>query len=120
MKSAVVWIDRDIGKVYFYSEEKLERISVRGANSETTVDKSNLKKEPNFFEDIISQLQTHQKIILCGPGIAKYQFRNYLNEHHPAISRKVVGSETIDVPTDDAIRKLRDKLIGLKKLVSAS
>lgn len=124
MQAAVIWIDREIGKIFFFSEKRMERVIVKGTHIEHNSHKTNnldiQRQDGKLFEDLISHLRQIKSILILGPGVAKYHFRNFLNEHHPAIGRSVVGCEAADHPTDSEIAAYATKYFLAKKIPMVS
>jgi stalled ribosome rescue protein Dom34 len=114
MKATVVWVDKEQAKLFHLTEEKMERESIRapGHPNHHTHGKDQLKdsqQDRRLFSEVANKIKGSTSILILGPGVAKHHFRNYLAEHQPALSRKVVGCETVDHPTDAQIAALARK-----------
>jgi stalled ribosome rescue protein Dom34 len=53
-----------------------------------------------LFQEVSQQISLAQQILILGPGVAKHHFQNFLNEHHPSLSKKIVACEAMDFPSD--------------------
>lgn len=114
MANYVVFIDLEHAKVFELhpdrtTETALKRHEVR---HHTGRDKehNNHKNAEKFFHEVAGHLGAAREILLVGPGMAKDQFKEHLARHHHAdIGQKVVGTETVDHPTDGQIVALAKK-----------
>ncbi len=108
MKSAfIVWIDRENAKLFQLSEEKMERVTVHSGHADHHTHRMDGldrgRQERRFYGDVADRLDSDCKILLLGPGVAKHHFMNYLHENCPALSKNIVGCETVDHPSDAQI-----------------
>ncbi len=107
MSSIAVWIDSTHAKVFKFSQEQMERKAFEShtPNHHThPVDSRDIEiRERKLFQQVADELTSARQILILGPGIAKHHFQNFLNEHQPILSRKVVGCETVGDPTDPQI-----------------
>lgn len=103
----VIWIDRAKAKIFQFSQEKMERKTLRShlPDHHTHRQDSNdlEQKERRFFQGVSDAISPNSQILILGPGIVKHHFQNYLNEHYPILSKMVVACETVDHPTDPQI-----------------
>ena len=53
-----------------------------------------------FFDRIVVGLVDVREILITGPGNAKTAFMTYVKDRHPDVAGRVVGTETLDHPTD--------------------
>ena len=120
----MVWIDREIAKIFFLSEKKTARISLKGSHvdhhSHRRDSLDSRRQENKLFHDLLSELKNVQEILILGPGVAKHHFRNFLNEQYPATGRLVLGCEASDHPSDEEILDYAKKYFEEFKIPSAS
>src|SRR5690242_11649002 len=94
-----IWLDRAQAKIFHFSREKMERKTLEVSQQDHhTHRKDHFDKEKvenKLFKDVAAELSTANQILLLGPGVAKHHFQNFLNEHHPVLSRKIVACETL-------------------------
>ena len=111
MSVMVVWIDPEHARLFFFSEEKMERKIVRPPafldSQEDTLEEG--EAETRFFEEICSQLLPVGSVLLMGPGEEKDRFRHYLQYRYPLLGKKVVGCETVDLPNDPQIAAIASR-----------
>ncbi len=110
-KVAVIWIDREHAKLFYFSEtgfQKKEKFHASRKDHHTHArDGYDLQREENFlFREAAQALENVEKILIVGPGISKHHFRNYLREQSPMVFRKVLAVENCDHPTDAQIAAL--------------
>lgn len=107
MKYFAVWIDRTHAKIFQCSRDKIDQ-KMLSFNSQRPgplhLDNEDLAhREKTLFPAVVEALSTGSQILIMGPGVMKHHFQNYLNEHYPLLSKRVVGCETADYPTDPQI-----------------
>ena len=59
--------------------------------------------DPEFLGEVAKALAPAKAILICGPGKARTELAGYLNDHTPAIAKRVWGIEPMDHPTDREI-----------------
>lgn len=113
MSHCVVWIEHDHAKVFSYSPEGSQKSEIKNkyTGSHHTghfeqEKKNNLKK---YYHDLAQQLKDAEKLLLVGPGLAKTEFRNHLEQDHKALAKNIIGIETLDKSTDGEIQNLAKK-----------
>ncbi len=105
MQVYVVWMDSKHAKVYRIQGEKFE-VTTAAANTPDhhTHSKSEDKHKDDhrYFAAIVDLLgHSADRILLVGPGNAKTHFKTHLEDHHnKELAKRVVGTETMDHPTD--------------------
>lgn len=122
MSIFVIWVDREHARIFQFSNEKMERKHLQARHQDhhthpfDGIDQK--KQESEFFTEVITHLAIPEvestRILILGPGVAKHHFQNFLNEHQPALAKKVVGCETVDHPTDAQIAALARKFFNLE------
>jgi stalled ribosome rescue protein Dom34 len=106
MSAYVVWMDLDEAKVFKLVPAGKERRILRRTEirHHTSADPENHKKEAPFFAQVRECVADASELLLLGPGATKDHFRSYLAEKDPAgVGGKIVGSLTVDHPTDNQI-----------------
>jgi len=107
---AVAWIDHQKATVWQFSPTEDERTVVHAHEQHQRVHNRRSihgghrhPADPRFFQETAAALAGVQEILLLGPGLAKQEFANFLNEKHPDLGRKVVAVENADHPTDGEV-----------------
>lgn len=62
-----------------------------------------LAEDHLYFRNIAAVLKDAGEILILGPGNAKNEFVRYIHEHQPILQNRIVGTETIDHPSDGQI-----------------
>lgn len=116
-KQAGLWIDHREAFVVFISEgaEKTQRIesgvekhvrySGRAASAEGSADDQRDRQFAahldKYYDDVITQINGAESILLFGPGEAKGEFKKRLESK--GLGGHIVGVETVDKMTDNQI-----------------
>jgi stalled ribosome rescue protein Dom34 len=114
MANYVVFLDHQHANIFELHPDKLEekhlkRSEIRNHNGKEK-EQNKHKDETKFFNEVVERLAQAHEILLVGPGTAKTQFQHHLEAHHQStVSKKIVGVETVDHPTDGQIVALAKK-----------
>ncbi len=108
MSAYVVWMDSANAKIFHIAGENVEMSKAfRHDPDHHTHNKRDAKQKdsPKFFNDVADHLRaTKDSVLLVGPGVSKNHFVAYLDEHHSGdVARRIVGTESMDHPTDPQI-----------------
>jgi len=118
MSVIAIWIDRDHAKLFEISSERMERKTIQARHTDHHThrpDAIDLKNhEGTFFHELAKSVNSADRLLILGPGVAKYHFRSFLTEQMPALAKKLVGCETVDHPTDNQIAAFAMKFFDLK------
>ena len=60
-------------------------------------------EDPTFFQAVVEALGDAREVLVVGPGQGKAVFRRQLEQHYPAVARRVVGVEPLDHPSNGAL-----------------
>lgn len=99
MSHLVVWVDRGCAKVFHFSEsatEPCDRQVTRFAEADSS----------SLFTQLSWALKPASRILILGPGVAKYHFWTFLSEHFPALRKKVIACEALDIPEDTEVGRV--------------
>lgn len=104
---ACVWIDHREAKVFGIGPEDAERAAITSREPRHHIhrkaDHLDLGSEPTdrgFLAEVAQTLKHAQAILIAGPGRARSELAGYLNEHFPAIGKRIWGVEPMDHPSD--------------------
>lgn len=90
MSHTTIWIDQKHAFIFEFSADKVQEKNM--SNSGNT-DDEHLKK---FFHEVAGHLGSPNQLLIVGPGTAKEEFKNHLEDHHHTLLAKaVVGTETM-------------------------
>jgi stalled ribosome rescue protein Dom34 len=111
MSNFVIWLDQAHTKIFEFSRERMERKNIY-SDLRLKIDQIDLQRqERKYFSEIYNNISQASKLLLLGPGITKHHFQNYLQEQAPALSKKIIGIETTDHPTDAQIATFAGRFI---------
>lgn len=120
MSSYVVWIDQEHAKIFkFLPGGKTENQSVKRHTHEhhTAPDQNHQKGHDAFYHDVAGHLKGAQEVLLVGPGLGKDHFKTHLEKHHHAeLLKSVIGTVSMDHPTDPQIVAEARKVFRAKDL----
>lgn len=108
MSAYVVWMDSGHAKIFHLKGGAVAASkAVRHEHDHHTANKNDSKHKdsPRFFQDVAEHLRTpDDRVLLVGPGVSKNHFVTYLENHHQKdLARRIVGTESMDHPTDAQI-----------------
>jgi stalled ribosome rescue protein Dom34 len=113
--ASAIWLDRTEARLFRFPKEKNSRERFRATHTEHHTHRPDAldqqREEKVLFELIAQKLKGEAAILIFGPGVAKYHFRNYLNEQHPLTARKVVACQAMDHPTDRQIETFAERYL---------
>jgi hypothetical protein len=103
-----VWIDHREARVYVIGQDANSEVTKLVSESPVYhihrkadhVGLGTLPTDPDFLGDVAKALVPAKAILICGPGNARTALAGYLNEHAPALGKRVWGIEPMDHPTD--------------------
>lgn len=103
MSALVVWMDSQHARLYPMDANSGSAGSAL-THKEIRAHTGHEHDHDPFFKDLAHACQNSAEILVMGPGQAKDQFRHYLEKHHlPQILKNIVGTITVDHPTDNQI-----------------
>ena len=104
---AIVWVDHRDAKIFHFDATDVERVVVHTnatgrhlQHKANTTGSGHKGVDKEFFTRIIAALTHTGAILLTGPGNAKTEFKNFIDEQRPDLAARISGVETLDHPTD--------------------
>ena len=121
MSAYVVWMDSASAKIFHINGDDVSvKKSLRHEPDHHTHNKSDAKQKDShrFFDDVATQLATFKDaVLLVGPGVAKSHFVTHLEGHHQKeLALRIVGTESMDHPTDAQIVAFARKYFPVGKV----
>lgn len=102
-----VWIDHREAKVFGIGATEIEGEVVHDRAAHKHIhrkaDHVGMGKDPldhGYLKEVAEALAPFKAIVIAGPGNARTELAGYLNEHYPALAKRVWGIEPMDHPTD--------------------
>lgn len=104
----VIWIDHKEAHILYFDPSKNELIKSVSSHTHLhhkahEIGSGNAPDDHNFFHRVISAVADVNEILIVGPGSAKVELIKHAAVNNPAVSKKIVGVETIDHPSDAQI-----------------
>ncbi len=107
---AVVWLDHLEAKVFHIGLTGSDEMSLHPHlptrhlhHKSSSIGSGHAATDKHFLEEVASALGDAGEILIIGPAGAKTELAHYLQERHPAISKRVVAVEPADHPSDAQI-----------------
>jgi stalled ribosome rescue protein Dom34 len=104
---AVVWLDHNEAHVMHVSPADVEKSIVHPANparhlqrKRGSVSGSRQPEDQNYYHEVVEALAGAAEILIVGPGQAKLELIKHIHSHDHEVSKKVIGVETVDHPSD--------------------
>jgi stalled ribosome rescue protein Dom34 len=95
---AVVWMDHSEAHVAMFDREHAQTQRVTSRSHHKHQGKSD--DATAFYADVAKVLHGAHEVLLCGPGLARNQFRDWCAKHSAAVAKAVVDSVAADHPSD--------------------
>jgi stalled ribosome rescue protein Dom34 len=115
---AVVWIDHTEARVFHVQPETAGHVQPEPIDETTVLSPQHrIHRHPKghgegrehpddakkFFREVARALDGADAVLIVGPASAKDELLTYLQDHDRMLRAKVVGTETVDHPTDREI-----------------
>ena len=104
---SIVWLDHQEARVIDFSPDDVHRVVVhkhggyrKVHHRAGAVGAGHAPDDLKFFDEIVTAVGDAGELLVVGPGVFKTTFSRHLEQRHPAVSRRVVGIETLDHPGD--------------------
>jgi len=95
---AVVWIDHTEAHVVMFDRDHVEARRVKSRTHHKHQGK--VGDNAAFFSDVAGALSGTREVLLCGPGLARNEFREWATVHHAPVAANIVDSIPADHPSD--------------------
>lgn len=112
MAAAIVYLDHQHAKIFRLGVGKADasQLNRREIKHHQSAETDKHKNADKFFHEVALELKDASEILVIGHGTAKQEFVHHLqNHHHENLAKKVVGTETVDHPTDNQLLALGRK-----------
>jgi len=95
---AVVWIDQSEAHVVMFDRDHMETQRIKSRRHHKHQGKTD--DSAAFFADVARALNGTHEVLLTGPGLVRYQFRDWCSGHQTAVADAVVDSVASDHPSE--------------------
>ena len=104
MTHEIVWIDHREARVLPLDADAVVVRTPQHVHRRHPKGESGAKEHPedakHFFHAVAQALAGATHVLVVGPSTARLELAHYAHEHDRALEAKIVGSETVDHPTD--------------------
>jgi stalled ribosome rescue protein Dom34 len=104
---AIVWLDHLNARIFAFSDGDGETIPIESQSEQRQLHRKSGKPgsghapdDVALFGEIVAAVADVREILITGPGTAKLAFRRYVEQRHHELARRIVGVESIDLPSD--------------------
>ena len=104
---AIVWMDSKEARVFRFNAADVESEHLKAHNpyrkvhhKAGVIGAGHMSLDAGFFDHILEALEGTTEWLLVGPAGAKNDLLRHLDKHMPAMRKSLVGTETMDHPTD--------------------
>lgn len=104
---AIVWMDSQEARIFQFNASDVEKARIRAHNpfrqvhhKAGVIGAGHMELDHGFFDHILEGLDGTAEWLLAGPSSAKFELLKYLDTHRPELRRSLVGTESMDHPTD--------------------
>ena len=109
MKRTVIWIDHVKAYVLEYADQSIN-IKTMAPEHDGKFTKEFSRK---FYHDLAHSLEASNRILVLGPGMAKQEFKNHCEEHHPKVNHAIVEIKNMkDHPTFEELKHVSQDFIN--------
>jgi len=112
MSNYIVWLDSEHARLFEYSDGKVEKhhIARHEPDHHTHNTHHDPKHSEHFFHQVCERLVHANQVLLLGPTLARDHFQTHLTAHHHGdLAKKIVGSESLEHPTDNQVEAFARK-----------
>ncbi|MEO7111170.1 MAG: translational machinery protein [Polyangiaceae bacterium] len=123
IRHVAIWIDRKEAKIFHIEAESFDEKTIKAPHHHVTAkaeEQGHHAGFKRFFDDVAAALKDAEELLLVGPSSAKLDFIRYLHVHNEGLSRRIVGVETLDHPSDGQLVAYvkhyfhgKDRMLGL-------
>lgn len=118
---SAVWLDRTEAQIAHFPRTKREDFKPLSVVNHSRPGAHDPKlSERELFQKIAQELMGSSDILILGPGVAKYHFRNYLMEQYPKLARKIGFFQTMDSPSDRHLQAFVERYLWSKSLSASN
>jgi len=95
MKRTTVWLDHHEALIFDYAADGVHKKTFE-CPGDGRPSKAHLEK---FYHDLANKLADANLVLVLGPGMAKEEFKNHCESHHPKLNKAIFSVETMKTHT---------------------
>ncbi len=97
---AVLWTDHQSAQVLQFDAEHVQTEKVKAHTHHTAQHGSGVRSQHEFYAHVCDALAGIPEVLVTGSHQAQADFRHYVTKHRSALAPHIVGSETVDHPSE--------------------
>lgn len=113
MSYYVLWIDHDHAKIFDFSPEGQKIVHLENNHQKNHhsghFENQQSEQQKKFYKEVGANLTPAGKILLVGPSQAHLEFKKHIDSHQQALSKAIIGMETLDQMTEGEVRNFAHK-----------
>jgi stalled ribosome rescue protein Dom34 len=122
---AIVWLDHHEAHVIGIGFDQVDTMIIQSERGTRQIHRKakvigsgKATVDHEFFDDVVHAVDGVREVLVVGPGTAKTEFVTDVGHRHTDLSKRIVGVETLDHPSDvellDHGRKVFKRIDALK------
>lgn len=104
MGDHLIWIDRGLARTF--------RLEGAADSAAPLVRVEREREAEALYRRLAAVAASADRVLLTGPGVAKFLFRAFLAEHHPLVLRRLVGCEAVGNLSDPDLIEYARSVLG--------
>jgi hypothetical protein len=104
---AVVWIDHREARVFHFSATDVERLVLRPDDptrhihhKANSIGSGHAVADHDYLHAVAESIADAGAVLITGPAGTKTELVEHIRVHDPELTRRIVGVETVDHPSD--------------------
>jgi stalled ribosome rescue protein Dom34 len=104
---ALVWIDHREAKVFHFDADSSNSATIHNSHAHQNLhhkanssDSGHVPVDKEYLQRVVKEMAAAGAILVVGPGSAKTELNNYIQQHDPQLAAKISAVEASDHPTD--------------------
>jgi stalled ribosome rescue protein Dom34 len=107
---AVVWIDHHEARVFHFGQAEVEQLVLHPHNptrhihhKANSIGSGHAAEDEEFLHRVAEAIADAGAVLIAGPANAKTELVKHIHRHDPKLMNIILGVETVDHPSDDAL-----------------
>ena len=105
---AIVWIDHQEARIFEFGATDVERIVVHAHGATHHLHSKaqggeRARIDNEFLGRVTAALEGVGAVLIAGPAGAKFELRDYVTTHAPALAKRISAVQALDHPSDAAL-----------------
>jgi stalled ribosome rescue protein Dom34 len=107
---AIVWIDHLEARIFLFDALDIDRLVVHTQaagrhlqHKANTAGSGHLGVDQEFFGRVVGALTHTGALLITGPGNARSELKNYIDQHNPDLAKRIAAVEPLDHPGDGVL-----------------